>query len=56
MILETPWGGLPTLEVDGCVMGQSMTIARYAANLGGKKLINILIVSPSFQMKQEFDV
>jgi len=31
----TPWGTLPTLEVDGKTIGQSLTIARYVAREGG---------------------
>jgi len=32
---RTPWGSLPLLEVDGNVIGQSMTIARFIAKEGG---------------------
>jgi glutathione S-transferase len=32
---QTPWGGLPTLTVDGKTIGQSMAIARFVAKEGG---------------------
>jgi len=32
---RTPWASLPLLEVDGNVIGQSMTIARFIAKEGG---------------------
>jgi len=45
----TPWGGMPILEVDGKVIAQSLTIARYVAKqtgLAGKNpLENALIDS-----------
>lgn len=34
-IIETPLGQLPTLEIDGLVLYQSVAIARYVANLVG---------------------
>lgn len=34
-ITETPLGQLPTLEIDGLVLYQSVAIARYVANLVG---------------------
>ena len=35
----TPWGTLPLLEVDGNVIGQSITIARFIAKEGGQYLV-----------------
>ena len=35
-LAETPFGALPTLEVDGEVLCQSKTISRYLAKLAGE--------------------
>ena len=41
-ISDTPWGGLPLLEVDGKKIGQSMAIARYIAREHGKHELNLI--------------
>lgn len=38
-VVETPYGSLPVLEVDGKMLGQSTTIARFVAVESGKNYL-----------------
>jgi len=54
---NTPWGSLPVLEVDGKPLGQSMTIARYAAReagLTGKNSMEQALIDSVVDMTTDF--
>ena len=39
-ILDSPWGGVPLLEVDGKLIGQSIAIARFIAREYGRAIMS----------------